>query len=144
MVWAVIAGVLLWGSAAYAATDHIRVLLLDGESAGPYHNWQVTTPILKKELEETGLFEVTVATAPHADGDFSNFKLKFGDYQVVVSNLDSADWPSELRSEFEEYVRDGGGFVVVHAADNAFPNCPAYNEMSGIGGARRWSGRVRT
>jgi type 1 glutamine amidotransferase len=141
IVWAVIAGVLLWGSAAYAATDHIRVLLLDGESAGPYHNWQVTTPILKKELEETGLFEVTVATAPHADGDFSNFKLKFGDYQVVVSNLDSADWPSELRSEFEEYVRDGGGFVVVHAADNAFPNWPAYNEMAGIGG---WRGRTET
>jgi uncharacterized protein len=141
IVWAVIAGVLLWGSAAYAATDHIRVLLLDGESAGPYHNWQMTTPILKKELEETGLFEVTVATAPHADGDFSNFKLKFGDYQVVVSNLDSADWPSELRSEFEEYVRDGGGFVVVHAADNAFPNWPAYNEMAGIGG---WRGRTET
>lgn len=141
IIRATIACVLFWGSAAYAATAHIRVLLLDGESAGTYHNWQVTTPILKKELEETGLFEVTVATAPHADGDFSNFKPKFGDYQVVVSNLDSADWPSELRSQFEEYVRNGGGFVVVHAADNAFPNWPAYNEMAGIGG---WRGRTET
>jgi len=140
-IWAVVACVLLWGSAASAATDHIRVLLLDGESAGPYHNWQVTTPILKKELEETGLFDVTVATAPHVDGDFSNFRPKFGDYQVVVSNLDSADWPSELRSEFEQFVRDGGGFVSVHAADNAFPNWPAYNEMEGIGG---WRGRTET
>lgn len=140
-IWAVIAVVLLWGSTAYAATGHIRVLLLDGESAGPYHNWQVTTPILKKELEDSGLFDVTVATAPHADGDFTNFKPKFADYQVVVSNLDSADWPSDLRTQFEEYVRNGGGFVIVHAADNAFPNWPAYNEMAGIGG---WRGRTET
>jgi type 1 glutamine amidotransferase len=126
---------------AHGATHPIRVLLLDGESAGTYHNWQVTTPILKKELEETGLFEVTVATAPHADGDFSNFKPEFSRYQVVVSNLDSADWPPELRSEFEQYIHNGGGFVVVHAADNAFPNWPAYNQMIGIGG---WRGRTET
>jgi hypothetical protein len=71
---------LLWAPAAHAATDHIRVLLLDGESGGPYHNWELTTPILKQELEETGLFDVTVATAPHADGDFTNFKPQFGSY----------------------------------------------------------------
>ena len=98
IIWAVLVGILLSATVAHAATDRIRVLLLDGESGGPYHNWELTTPILKKELEETGLFDVTVATAPHADGDFSNFKPEFSSYQVVVSNLDSADWPSELRS----------------------------------------------
>jgi len=49
-------------------------MLLDGQSAGPYHNWRLTTPVLKAELEETGLFTVTVVTAPQSDGDFSNFK----------------------------------------------------------------------
>jgi type 1 glutamine amidotransferase len=127
---------ILCSPAAHAATSRIRVLLLDGESGGPYHNWQVTTPILKAELEETGLFEVTVATAPHADGDFSRFKPDFSLYQVVVSNLDSSDWPSDLKANFEQYMRNGGGLVVVHAADNAFPNWPAYNEMTGIGGWR--------
>jgi len=96
----------------------------------------VTTPILKKELEETGLFDVTVATAPHSDDDFSTFKPDFSLYQVVVCNLDSPDWPSELKANFEQYMRNGGGLVVVHAADNAFPNWPAYNEMTGIGGWR--------
>jgi uncharacterized protein len=135
---AALTGILLWAPAAHAATDHIRVLLFDGESGGPYHNWELTTPILKQELEETGLFDVTVATAPHADGDFTNFKPQFGSYQVVVSNLDSPHWPSELRSEFEQYIRNGGGFVVVHAANNAFPDWVAYNQMTGIGG---WRGR---
>lgn len=124
---------------ASASPGRIRVLLLDGESGGPYHPWQLTTPILKRELEETGLFAVTVATAPHADGDFSNFSPDFSLYQVVVSNLDSAEWPSSLKARFERYMRLGGGLVVVHAADNAFPNWPAYNQMTGIGG---WRGRT--
>jgi type 1 glutamine amidotransferase len=33
-------------------------------------------------------------------------------------------------------VRNGGGLVVVHAADNAFPGWPAFNEMIGLGGWR--------
>src|SRR5579863_927501 len=111
----------------------IRVLLLDGQSSGPYHNWRLTTPVLKAELEETGLFQVTVVTAPPSDGDFTNFKPNFSDYQVIVSNYDAPDWPANLR---EQFIRNGGGLVVVHAADNAFPNWPAYNLMTGIGGWR--------
>jgi uncharacterized protein len=122
--------------AASAASSPIRVLLLDGQSGGPYHNWKLTTPILKAELEETKLFEVTVVSAPPTGGDFSNFHPDFGKYQVIVSNLDSASWPDNLRGQFEDYVRGGGGLVVVHAADNAFPDWPAYNEMIGIGGWR--------
>jgi type 1 glutamine amidotransferase len=138
ILWTILASI-LFSVTAQAASHRIPVLLLDGESGGPYHNWQLTTPILKKELEETGLFDVTVATAPHADGDFTNFKPQFNRYQVVVSNLDSAAWPSDLRDQFEQYVRNGGGVVIVHAADNAFPNWSAYNQMIGIGG---WRGRT--
>ena len=43
-----------------------------------------------------------------------------------------------MKSSFENYVREGGGVVVVHAADNAFPGWPAFNEMIGVGG---WRGR---
>ncbi len=118
----------------------IRAMILDGESGGPYHAWQETTPYLKRMLEETGLFQVNVVTAPPAGGDFSNFKPDWDKYQVVVFNYDAPDerWPDELKASFEQYVRNGGGLVVVHAADNAFPKWPAYNLMIGIGG---WRGR---
>jgi type 1 glutamine amidotransferase len=119
------------------AAGPIRVLLIDGQAAGPYHQWKLTTPILKKELEETGLFQVTVATAPESPGDFSSFHPEFKNYQVVVSNLDSPDWPAELKTSFEQFIRDGGGLVIVHAADNAFPDWPAFNQMAGIGGWRK-------
>ena len=35
---------------------------------------------------------------------------------------------------FVDYVRNGGGFVSVHAADNSFPDWKEYNEMIGLGG----------
>jgi type 1 glutamine amidotransferase len=114
----------------------IRVAIIDGQSGGTYHNWRLTTPVLKKELEETGLFEVSVLTAPPSDGDFSNFKPELSRYRVIVMNYDGPTWPAELRAQFEQYVAGGGGLVIVHAADNAFPDWPAYNEMIGIGGWR--------
>ncbi len=125
---------------AQAATP-IRVMLLDGESGGPYHKWKMTTPVLKKELEETGLFQVDVVTAPPSGSDFNGFKPEFNKYQVVVFNYDAPDWPADLKSGFEQYMKNGGGLVVVHAADNAFSVWPAYNEMIGIGG---WRHRTET
>jgi uncharacterized protein len=119
----------------------VRVMLLDGESAGPYHKWALISPVLKKQLEETGLFQVDLVTAPPAGGDFHAFKPDFRQYAVVVWNYDAPDerWPAALKASFEQYVREGGGFVSVHAADNAFPDWPAFNEMIGIGG---WRGRT--
>ena len=116
----------------------VRVMLLDGESAGSYHKWQLVTPVLKKQLDETGLFQVDVVTAPPANADFSTFKPDFSKYKVVVFNYDAPDdrWSAELKASFEKYVQDGGGFVAVHAADNAFPNWVAFNEMIGVGGWR--------
>jgi len=115
----------------------IKVMILDGASAAAYHDWKLGTQILKRELEETGLFEVTVVTVPPADGDFTNVHPDFAGYQVVVSNYDSQDWPAALKAEFEAYMRSGGGLVSVHGADNAFPDWPAFNEMTGIGGWRK-------
>ena len=118
-----------------SATAPIKVLIVDGQSS-QYHNWQMVTTILKKELEETGRFQVTVATAPAPDGDFSNFNPKFNEYQTIIWNYDAADWPPVQRALLEEYVKSGGGLVVVHAADNAFPDWPGFSQMTGIGGWR--------
>jgi hypothetical protein len=133
-----LASALLFFAFASTAADPIRVMLLDGESAGNYHQWRLVTPVLKKQLDETGLFQVDVVTAPPAGGDFAAFQPDFSKYQVVVFNYDAPDerWPASLKLSFEKYVQGGGGFVSVHASDNAFPNWVAFNEMIGIGGWR--------
>jgi type 1 glutamine amidotransferase len=131
-------GFLLCVPCVHAAGHTIRVAILDGQSGGAYHNWRLTTPVLQKELEETGLFAVTVITAPESGADFSQFKPDFERYQAIVMNYDGPEWPEDLRHAFEQYVSNGGGLVIVHAADNAFPDWAAYNLMNGIGG---WRGR---
>lgn len=131
------------------ANSRIRALIVDGQNN---HNWQQTTPLLKQVLESSGRFTVDVATTPPARGrgrrqaaepsapapDMSTFQPKFSDYQVVVSNYNGERWPAETEKAFEEYVAGGGGFVSYHAANNAFTNWPAYNQMCGLGG---WGGR---
>lgn len=124
-----------------SAAQPIKVMLLDGEQGGPYHAWQETSPYLQKMLAETGLFDVTVVTAPPKGADFSAFKPEWSKYKVIVANYDVPDerWSDDLKASFEKYISSGGGLVSVHAADNAFPNWTAYNEMIGIGG---WRGRT--
>ena len=44
----------------------LKSLIVDGQNN---HAWQETTPVLKKLLEQTGLFTVEVATSPPKGGD---------------------------------------------------------------------------
>lgn len=70
----------------------------------------------------------------------STFAPKFENYDVVISNLgwQATAWPIATKANFEKFVDEGGGFVVIHAANNSFGDWDAYNEMIGIGG---WGGR---
>jgi type 1 glutamine amidotransferase len=113
----------------------IPVVIVDGQNN---HDFRATTPHLKKLLEETGLFSVDVATAPAKGGDMSAFKPQFGKYRVIVSNYNGEPWSAETSEAFVKFVRDGGGFVSVHAADNSFPQWLEYNQMIAVGG---WEGR---
>ena len=137
---AVVAAGIAFAALTTRAAAPITVMLLDGESGGTYHDWQRVTPVLKKMLDETGLFTTTIVTAPPAKGDFSGFAPDFAKYQVVVMNYDAPDerWPAAVKASFEGYMKNGGGLVSVHAADNAFPGWAAFNEMIGVGG---WRGR---
>jgi type 1 glutamine amidotransferase len=123
-------------------SQRIPVMILDGESGGPYHDWQRVTAVLKKTLDETGLFDTTVVTVTPAT-DFGSFDPPFAQHRAIVMNYDAPDerWPAALKASFEQYVRSGGGLVAVHAADNAFPGWAAFNEMVGVGG---WRGRTET
>ena len=122
-------------AAAAVAAPPMKALIVDGQNN---HNWQETTPILKLLLEETELFAVDVATAPPKKADMSGFKPDFAAYDVVVSNYTGDEWPEATKQALVDYVSGGGGLVIYHAANNAFPKWKEYNEMIAIGG---WGGR---
>jgi len=112
-----------------------NVLIMDGQN--DHQNWKKTTQMMKIYLEETGLFSVEVLTNyPSEGGTLDNFKPNFTNYDVVVSNYNGYSWPKEINRAFEEFVTKGGGLVIVHAANSAFPDWPAYNKMIGVGTGR--------
>ena len=123
-----------------AAAAPIKVLLITGQS-NRYHNWQVSSPIVKRQLEESGRFAVTVATTPPKgeapNQDMSSFSPKFSEYQAVVLDYEGFEFAPPVKQTLADYVKNGGGLVVLHAADNAFPAWPEFNEMIGVGG---WGG----
>ncbi len=114
----------------------IRVMLLDGDSASA-HPWPPLTAALKMILDDAGIFQTDIVTAPKAvGGDFSTFKPDFSKYQVIVLNYDAQDWPDSVKVPFEAFVKNGGGLVTVHAAETAFPAWKEFNEMVGVSGFR--------
>jgi len=117
------------------AKPSLTALIIDGQNN---HSWKTTTPPLKALLEETGIFKVDVATSPAGGKPMDSFKPEFAKYDVVVMNYTGDDWPIETQKALTDYMNKGGGLVIFHAADNAFPKWPEYNEMIGIGG---WGGR---
>lgn len=143
------------------AADKLKALIIDGQNN--HSAWPKSTVMMKQYLEDTGLFEVSVARTrytwradkeaeylPLADAGPSedlaepkadpSFAPAFDEFDVVISNFgnSAADWPEATRRAFENYVSKGGGFVSVHAANNSFGDWPEYNRMIGLGG---WGGR---
>lgn len=127
------AGLLMTASLTAATPAMIKVMLLTGES-NRYHDWTKSSPLIKRYLDQTGLFAVDVVTAPPRDVEKSDFNPKFSDYAVVVMDYETRDWPAATKAAFVDYMRNGGGLVSIHAADNAFPEWPEFNEMIGVGG----------
>jgi uncharacterized protein len=117
-----------------AAADKLKVLIIDGQNN---HKWDITTPVLKDVLESSGAFTTEVSTAP-AKGSpaeaWKDWHPDFSQYAAVVSNYNGEPWPEAVRTAFDGYMKAGGGFVSVHAADNSFPEWKEYNQMIGVGG----------
>lgn len=130
LVLAALLGVLCGAPAS--AADKIKVLIIDGINN---HNWKDTTPLLKNYLEKTDRFTVDVSTTPPAKAPkekWDSWRPDFSKYQVVLSNYNGPKWPEPVRTAFEKFVRDGGGLVNVHAANNAHAGWPEFEKMTGL------------
>ncbi len=140
----------------------IRVLIIDGQNN--HKQWPKITYMVKAYLEETGMFTVDVKrTAFTWEGEeylktFAiqgtentealkepkpdpNYQPDFSKYDVVVCNFGwrAAPWPMATQKAFETFIQNSGGLVILHAADNSFPEWKAYNQMIGLGG---WGDRT--
>jgi type 1 glutamine amidotransferase len=119
-----------------ADAPRIKILIVDGYSN---HDWQRTTQLLRGILEPTGLFEISVSTAPAKKDDPSSadWRPAFERYDVVLLNCNNLGggptWPQPAREAFERFVRGGGGVFVFHSANNSFAEWEEYNRIIGLG-----------
>ncbi|MEW5902238.1 MAG: ThuA domain-containing protein, partial [Acidobacteriota bacterium] len=106
----------------------LRVLILSGKNN---HNWQETTPALKKIYESSGRFVVDVLDDPSK----CNRRL-LQNYDVIASNWTNfpsrdRDWGEEAENAILDFVRSGKGFVLFHAAGATFPSWREYLTLIG-------------
>lgn len=109
----------------------LKALIITGQNN---HNWQGSNVVLKNILEKTDIFSVKVATSPGSGKDMSEFIIDFTTFDLIVLDYTGDEWPEETKNNFVDYVNNGGGVVVYHAANNAFPDWKEYNEIIGLGG----------
>ncbi len=149
------------GAMSPAQAQELRAVILDGQNN--HEAWPKTTMMIKKYLEDTGRYQVDIARTkttwqgdkwlaeyPLNDGverpslkeakPDPDYRPEFSKYNVVISNLGfgAAPWPEATRKDLESYIANGGGLVVIHAADNSFGDWAEFNKMIGLGG---WGGR---
>jgi type 1 glutamine amidotransferase len=117
------------------ARKPVKALLITGQNN---HNWKVSHVVIKDILENSGLFDVDFAISPEKGKDMSGFVLDFKPYDLVILDYNGDAWPETTNRRFLEYVRNGGGVIVYHAADNAFPAWEEFNKICALGG---WEGR---
>ena len=118
---------------ASQAQDKLKLLIVDGQNN---HNWKATTPIMKTFLTASGRYDVAVVTSPAKGAkaeEWAAFNPEFSKFQVVLSNYNGESWPEGVRKNLEQYVGNGGGLVIVHAANNSFPEWAEFNKMIGLG-----------
>lgn len=116
--------------------DQTRVLIVDGFSN---HDWRRTTACLKELLEKHGGYSVDVRTFP-AEAPREQREAwcpAFGDYDVVIQNTNGGtqgpSWGGKAQKALEHYLKEGGGMLAFHSANNAFPQWTEYNKMIGLG-----------
>lgn len=78
---------------------------------------------------------------PDLDARWAQWSVDFTPHKAVVLNYNGPDWPKAMQSAFTDYVRGGGGVVLIHAANNGFTYWPEFNAMIGLGWRKGGFGR---
>jgi hypothetical protein len=129
-------------ASARSAHGKIRVLIVDGFSN---HDWQQTTMLLRGILRSAGEFTVDVSTMPAMGSpEWNTWRPRFADYDVVIQTCNDLlngqlagakqvpAWPEPVKADFLNYVRNGGGVYIYHAAENAFVGWKPYEQIVGL------------
>lgn len=120
----------LGAGSGLASEKLVRVLIFSGQNN---HPWAKTTPELKRILTDSGRFTVEVTETPDActAETFSRYDVLLSNWNTFGDKVTVREWPAPMREALVEFVRKGGGFVVVHAGGASFPDWADYQKIIG-------------
>ena len=112
---------------AAAGPPKIQTLIIAGQNR---HDWKATTPILRKQLEDTGRFEVRVVEEFRGAGPET-----LAPYDLVVLNYDNKNqdalrWGDRAQNALLDFAKSGKGVVVFHFAVAAFVGWDDFERMA--------------
>jgi len=110
----------------------IRVMIIGGQNN---HDWRKSTPFMEKLLNKAPHIEATVCNAPIKGSSKEAreaWKPQFNEYDCILLDYNGEMWPEAVQKDFVDYVRAGGGVLVIHAANNSFTGWRAYEQMVGL------------
>ncbi len=109
-----------------AGPARIQTLIITGQNG---HDWRGTTPLLRKQLEDTGKFEVRVTEEFRGAGPET-----LAPYSLVVLNYydlrkPELRWGERADNALLDFVRAGKGLVIYHFSVAAFDGWTEYERM---------------
>ncbi|GAB4145839.1 MAG: DUF1080 domain-containing protein [Planctomycetota bacterium] len=121
-----LAALFLAALAAAQQTGKPRLLIVTGANN---HDWKWTAFEIRGVLEECERFDVDLTEDPARDLADASVVSR---YAAFVLDYNGPRWGSEAEAVFLQAVRSGAGVVVVHAADNSFPDWDDYAKLVGL------------
>ena len=114
------------------ADDPIKVMIIGGQNN---HNWSLSTPYMKELLDRKPQFQATICNSPERGAEqaqWDAWQPRFSDYDVILLDYNGQMWPDRVQEDFIRYVQEGGGVLVIHAANNSFTGWKEFEQMVGL------------
>jgi uncharacterized protein len=111
-----------------AKPPKLQALIITGQNN---HPWRGTSPVLRKLLEDTGLFEVRITEEFRGGGPetLAPYDLVIVDYFEL--RKPELRWGERADNALLNFVRGGKGVVIFHFATAAFDGWTEYEKMCG-------------
>lgn len=119
-----------------ANAQKIKTMIITGQDNN--HWWEGGSDAVKKILENSGLFTADILAISDPDKSTESYHPDFKKYDLVVINYGGVTWSEKTRKDFETFVSNGGGVVVLHSSVVPMDDWKEYNKMIGLGA---WNGR---
>jgi type 1 glutamine amidotransferase len=114
----------------------IKTMIVTGQDGS--HWWQGGSEAIKMILENSDLFTVDILATPQRGESMESYRPDFSKYDLVVINYGGTTWVEQTRKDFEQFVSNGGGVVIIHSSIIPMDDWEEYNNMVGLGA---WNGR---